>query len=384
MAAAVRQGHSLRSVARQFGVSLLTVQRWVQRAEGQALESMDWSDRSRRPHQVANRTAARIEERVVALRDELSKHSDLGEYGAQAIHREMVQRGETCPPSVRTINRILERYGVFDARRRVRRPAPPPGWYLPAVAAGRAEIDLFDVVSGLVIEGGIEVEVLNAVSLHGGLIASWPSKAITAEATRAALVEHWQSFGRPTYVQFDNDTRFQGPHQHADVIGTVMRLCLSLSVVPVFAPVHETGFQAAVESLNNRWQQKVWARFHHESLEALQAQSAKYVAAARRCSAQRQEGAPARRAFPPDWKLNLHARPHGQVIFLRRTNAAGEASLLGHTFAVAPHWPHRLVRSEVELDQGVIRFFGLRRREPDQQPLLREVAYRLPNKGLSD
>src|SRR3712207_7335511 len=64
------------------------------------------------------------------------------------------------------------------------------------------------------IEGGTEVEVLNAISLHGGLIASWPSKAITAEATRAALVEHWQSFGRSTYVQFDNDTRFQRSEEH--------------------------------------------------------------------------------------------------------------------------------------------------------------------------
>lgn len=34
MVALVRQGVSLRQTARRFGVSLLTVQRWVQRAQG--------------------------------------------------------------------------------------------------------------------------------------------------------------------------------------------------------------------------------------------------------------------------------------------------------------------------------------------------------------
>ena len=69
--------------------------------------------------------------------------------------------------------------------------------------------------------------------------------------------------------QFDNDTRFQGPHQHRDVVSRVMRLCLSLGVTPVFAPVREHGFQNAIENLNGRWQAKVWSRFHHESLAAL-------------------------------------------------------------------------------------------------------------------
>jgi hypothetical protein len=51
---------------------------------------------------------------------------------------------------------------------------------------------------------------------------------------------------------FDNDTRFQGPHQFPDAIGRVARLCLSLDIVPVFAPVHEHGFQAAIEAFNGR------------------------------------------------------------------------------------------------------------------------------------
>ena len=42
-----------------------------------------------------------------------------------------------------------------------------------------AELDCIDVVEGLVIKGGPHVEVLNAVSLHGGLVASWPARTDT-------------------------------------------------------------------------------------------------------------------------------------------------------------------------------------------------------------
>lgn len=373
----------MRSVARRFGVSLLTVQRWVQRANGRRLDRVDWSDLPRVP-QHTRRTDAALEELVLTLRRELKETSDLGEFGAGAIHRALFAREESSVPSVRTIGRILDRRGALDARRRVRRPPPPPGWYLPELATRRVELDSFDIVEGLVIKGGPQVEVLNGISLHGGLTGSWPGTAISARATVDALIEHWRAFGLPGYAQFDNDTRFQGAHQHPDVLGRVVRLCLSLEVVPVFTPPRETGFQAAIESYNGRWQAKVWARFQYESLEALQIQSAKYVAASRARARVRIEGAPPRRPFPEGWVLDLHAPPTGCVIFLRRTTETGTASLLGHTFPIEPHWPHRLVRSEVDLQSGVIRFHGLRRQDPTQQTLLREVPYILPNRPFRE
>jgi hypothetical protein len=58
--------------------------------------------------------------------------------------------------------------------------------------------------------------------------------------------------------------------------------------------------------------------------------------------------------------------------------------LLGRRFEVDATWPNRLVRAEVDLDADSIRFYALRRREPDRQPLLREVAYRLPRRRFSE
>ncbi len=382
MAFAVGRGASLRAVARLFRVGPATVHYWVQRAGDKPLNQVDWSNRPRVPHRT-RRTDTALEDLVLMVRRELKETSDLGEFGAVAIHRELLERSIASVPSLRTIGRILERRGALDGRRRLRHRPPPLGWYLPDVAEGRSELDSFDVVEGLVIEGGIAVDILNGISLHGGLIASWPDTAITATKSVEALVQHWRTFGLPAYAQFDNDSRFQGTHRFPDSIGRVMRLCLSLNVTPVFTPPRETGFQAAIESFNGRWQAKVWQRFHYESLAGLQAQSARYVAAYRGRLMSRVERAPERRPFSQQWQLDLQAHPCGRMVFLRRTSEQGQVSLLGHTFPVDKNWPHRLVRAEVDLDASLISFYALRRREPKGQRLLTTVEYRLPRKPFT-
>ncbi len=384
MVSAVRKGASIYRVARRFRVSTSVVRRWVRRAKGQRLDRVDWSARLPGRRQPANKTPAESEDLVVALRRELKETSALGEYGAAAIRWELQRRRVRPLPSLRTIGRILERRGALDGRRRIRRPAPPRGWYLPKVADHRAELDSFDIVEGLVIRGGIQVEVLNGMSLHGGLPVSWPKATITAKIVVEALLQHWRRDGLPGYAQFDNDTVFQGAHHHRDAIGRVTRLCLSLNVIPVFAPPREMGFQAAIENFNGRWQAKVWSRFTHASRRALQSRSAKFITASRRRAAARIEGAPHRRPFPKDWKLNLQAMPEGCVIFLRRTDAKGQASVLGHVFPVDAKWPHRLVRAEVDLTRKRIRFYALRRRDATYQPLLHEVHYEFPKKRFHE
>lgn len=377
--AAVRRGQSMRSVARRFHVALRTVQRWVHRAKGRRLHRLDLSDRASGAPAPANRTALAVEEGILAARAFLKEASALGEFGAAAIHRHL-QADANPVPSLRTINRVLKRRGVLDGRVRTRRPPPPPGWYLPDVAALRAEIDLFDVVEDLVIAGGIDVNVLNATSLHGGLKASWPNSKITANFTLECLLEHWRQNGLPAYAQFDNDTRFQGAHQFKNAVGRVTRLCLSLGVVPAFSTPCEHGFQNPIEHFNGLWQAKVWHRFHFHNLAELRAQSARYIQANRERGAARIDAAPDRRPFPKNWTLNLQAPLRGTMIYLRRSDHQGRVSCLGHTFDVDSNWTTRLVRAEVRLDEKLIRFVALRKRDPANQPVLRESTFSLPHK----
>jgi hypothetical protein len=256
---------------------------------------------------------------------------------------------------------------------------------LPEVAAAKAELDSIDIVEGLVLKDGPQVEVLNGVSLHGGLVVSWPVVSpVTAELTVQSLVTHWREVGLPGYAQFDNDMIFHGTHRYPDALGRVIRLCLSLGVVPVLVPPRETGFQAMIESYNGWWQAKVWSRFPHQDLADLQGHSQRYVAALLKQRAARIEAAPDRRAFPVGWKLDLKKRPCGRLVYLRRSNGLSEITLLGKTWPLGQTWPNRLVRCEVDLEKDKIRFFTLRRKDPTSQPQILEVDYRLPNRGFQD
>ena len=365
--AALRRGASFRTVAQRFRVSLNTAHRWFHRAAGRRLDRVDWQDRPCGNPRPARQTPKRIERRVVALRSWLNRHCALGESGAAAIRRQLVQE-KCCPlPCTRTIERILKRQGLLADRRRQRQTPPPPGWYLPDLAAGRAELDSFDFIEGLVIRDGPTVDVFNAISLYGSLAQAWPARAWSSAQVLVALPAHWQACGLPRYAQFDNDTRFQGPHTAAGRLGRVVHLCLCLGVVPVFAPPRETGFQAKIESFNHLWQAKVWRRRLFRRLSALRTQSTRFITAHRGRHCQRLDGAPARDPCPADTPRKFH---RGKIIFLRRTDAAGSVCLLRQTLPVARHWPHRLVRCELDPISGSVAIHALRRRQPDWQPLL--------------
>src|SRR5579883_1781475 len=123
MVAAVRRGQPPRAVAKKFGVGVATVTYWVKRAKGQRLDRVDFSDRSRAPHQT-RRTASNLEHLVLQTRKELAQ-SDLGAIGADAIRQALVGRGGAQVPAVRTINRILRRRGMRLMVRTAGTWAPP-------------------------------------------------------------------------------------------------------------------------------------------------------------------------------------------------------------------------------------------------------------------
>jgi hypothetical protein len=373
----VRSGSSLRSVARRFAVRLAAVQYWVRRAGGQRLDRVDWSSRPSRPARIAKLTSVSWVRCIIEARRVLCA-SALGERGAKAIHAHLQATSpqDDPVPSVRTIGRVLLREGLLDSKQRTRRPPPPRGWYLPLLAEGQAELDSFDTVEGLFIAGGIEVEVLNAMSVHGRLAGSWPQGRFTANHVIDCVSSHWQTHGLPHYVQFDNAPLFQGPISYADALGKVVRLCLQLGVTPVFTPPRETGFQAAIESYNARWQSQVWQRFKHPDFRGLQERSAAYVSACHLKAAQSIAKASAlRRAYPASFFFEPKQAFSAKVIFLKRTNAAGKVTVMGRLYDVDASWQHRLLRVELDFTKRHMEFFALRRSAPSWQPLLHAIPY---------
>ncbi len=380
MVHAVRAGATVRAVATTFAVSIGQVAFWVARAAGQRLDRVDFSDRTAGSVTGWNRTSEAMEERILKLRKVLREQSVLGEYGAEAIQAALKAPRALVVPSRATINRVLGRNGAQDSTRRQRRVPPPRGWYLPAVAAGRAELDSFDLIEELKIANGPLVSVLTGTSVQGGLVDAWPLAQATAKLILIRLNERWRREGLPAYAQFDNGTQFQGAHQWPDTIGRISRLCLALGIVPVFAPPREHGFQNAIEGFNALWQSKVWQRHEVQDLTHLEKLSAAYVAAHRIRTVRRRDHAPKRDEFPKRFVLNLNAEPKGTIIFLRRSDETAKVKVLGNSFALPRHWSHRLTRCEVDLKHHEVRFYGLRRRDPSDQPLLATATYHRKHK----
>lgn len=302
-------------------------------------------------------------------RRQLQRHDALGEHGAAAIRRQLLAEGMPAP-SERTIARWLVRTGL-SGRERWRRPPPPKGWYLAAVAAGHAEVDSCDVVEGLCLRGRRRVEVLNTLSLWGRTATSTVDEAISTPDVIASLQARWQLHGRPHFLQCDNDTIFTGAHAQRQYLGRLVHWCLCVGVVPIFTPPAELGFQAAIEAYNRRWQERVWRRWRHPNLPALQGRSAAFVAAYNRRD---------RRPVPVprlSWLPPRQEPCTSRIVMLRRLDAAGALILCAQRLRVAPHWAHRLVRCELDVRRQRVRVYGLRRRDPRHQPLLADRALRI-------
>jgi hypothetical protein len=348
----------------------------VTHAQGTRLDRVNFDNKKSGVQKPKNKTTNKIEKIVLRIRKQLKEKSILGLHGANAIRDEMIRLGYKTIPSARTITRILKRHGKIDYKKRDRHKAPPPGWYLLDLADRRAELDSFDIVEGLYLRGGQEVQLLNRIALHGSLIHSQASDMITSKITVSQLISHWRKFGLPKYVQFDNDMVFQGARK-PNALGQVIRICLSLGVTPIFVTPYEQGFQGKIERFNGEVQQKFWRRKKFKNLKHVTAELEKYVFAHRLAHQDKIITAPRRRKFPARWDQNHLPPIHGYIIYLRRTDGEGWVRFLEHEFLVDEHWVNRLVRVVVDIDKGKIRCYRLRRKESRKQPLIKTIKFNL-------
>jgi hypothetical protein len=154
-------------MARRFGVGLGHLQYWLARTRGPKLDRVDWADQSNASRQQGRQIHVRRQRRVLAWRREL-RPGELGFIGAQAIREALLsERPKGQRPSRRTLGRMLKAHGALDAVRRVRRTAPPAGWYLPDVAARDAELEAFAVIEDLPLEAGPRRDVFTTRALWG-------------------------------------------------------------------------------------------------------------------------------------------------------------------------------------------------------------------------
>lgn len=110
----LKDGESMASLCREFGISRKTGYKIYERYEECGLEGL--TDRARRPHRYANQLPEQVEAAIVAAKREKPS------WGARKIRERLLRRlpSEVKVPARSTIHAILDRHGLVTRARRSR------------------------------------------------------------------------------------------------------------------------------------------------------------------------------------------------------------------------------------------------------------------------
>lgn len=193
---AVSGSETMAVLCRAFGVSRPTGYLWRRRYQ-QAGRLAELAERSRRPHHSPTRTAAAVEQRVLALREE----SGWGAKKLQVLLRD--EQGLMLP--VRTIHRILERHGrVRDdvhgpAPTRFERSAPNQLWQM-------------DTKGKYPLRDG-ECHALSILDDHSRYaVGVYALGELRTAQAYPCLVETFRRYGLPEAMLMDRGTLWWSPH----------------------------------------------------------------------------------------------------------------------------------------------------------------------------
>lgn len=213
----------------------------------------DWSNSlPRKPANVANRTPAEIEEIVKFVRSNLY-NQDLF-CGAQAILWELEDLGVTPLPSLRTINRILQRNDLTHRRTGKYEPKGTPYPKLPSLLPNQTH--QMDLVGPCYLTGPIRFYGLNVVDTATVRCGLQSSLSKSGQAVLDGTWAIWSRLGIPDNLQVDNAMSFLGSPRYPRALSQFIRLCLQHDVEPWFVPMAEPWRNGNVEQFNDHYQQK--------------------------------------------------------------------------------------------------------------------------------
>ncbi len=188
---------NVRELSRRFGISPTTAYKWIQRGEQE-----QYADRSRRPHHSPNKTTKRIEERILAIRDERPY------WNARKIRRRLSKQltRDDQLPAASTIGEILRRNGRISEEA----SAAAHRWHR---FEHHAPNDLSQVdFMGHFAVGSMRCHALTMLNDHSRYAQLL--EACTDERTdtvKKGLIKAFRRYGLPWAMNMDNGHPFGNP-----------------------------------------------------------------------------------------------------------------------------------------------------------------------------
>jgi transposase InsO family protein len=317
-----------------------------------------------RARHVAQRIPPELERAILSVRRRLQAHAAPATryslIGATAILTELTALGFRPLPSLRTIERVLQRNGLTAPRVRLapllpRQPYPGP--------QARASNDLHevDLVGPVYLKGRRQrYYIWVGKDAFDGAVCLRLAESRRMDEVLGFLGECWKDLGRPAQIQFDNARELCGWGASARTLSRVIRLCLRFHVSPVFIPEGEPQFNGSVENFNGWFQEPLFQR-HFKRPGDLRRELARLQEAVNtqhvhprlggKTPAQHRRGLRLQK-LPTSFVVPTGRLPlaEGRVTFLRRVSTAGTVTLLSQSFRVGKR--HRGLCLRLALDTG--------------------------------
>jgi len=317
-----------------------------------------------RARHVAQRIPPELERAILSVRRRLQAHAAPATryslIGATAILTELTALGFRPLPSLRTIERVLQRNGLTAPRVRLA-PLLPRQLYPGPQARASNELHEVDLVGPVYLKGRRQrYYIWVGKDAFDGAVCLRLAESRRMDEVLGFLGECWKDLGRPEQVQFDNARELCGWGASARTLSRVIRLCLRFHVSPVLIPEGEPQFNGSVENFNGWFQEPLFQR-HFKRPGDLRRELARLQEAVNtqhvhprlggKTPAQHRRGLRLQK-LPTSFVVPTGRLPlaQGRVTFLRRVSTAGTVTLLSQSFRVGKR--HRGLCLRLVLDTG--------------------------------
>ena len=249
-------GETLTTIRHTLQRSNAWVRKWWQRYRDSGGEGL--YDLSRANVSVVNRTPMHIERAVLGIRRRLAAHATpqtrYAFIGAATIQEELKALGYTAIPTLRTIERILQRHNLTSPPLRLARRLPRSAYPGPQ-AHDTNQVHQVDLVGPRYLSGRktkYYFYVCKDAFDQAVYVEFHPGNDM--DQVLVFLIHAWQRLGLPQSVQFDNGRQFYSAGRYARSLNRVIRLTLRLGVEPVFIPEASPQRNGSVENFNGWFQ----------------------------------------------------------------------------------------------------------------------------------
>lgn len=171
-------------------------------------------------------------------------------------------------PSLRTIERVLERNGITTPKVRLA-PYLSRATYPKPQANTSNQLHEVDGVGPIYLKGNRQrFYIFVCKDVYDGAVCLRIYRSRKMEVILDFLGECWKSLGLPAQVQFDNAREVVGWGPAARYLSRVLRLCLRFGVEPLLIPPGRPQRNGSVENFNGWFQPRLFQR-HYSQLGAL-------------------------------------------------------------------------------------------------------------------